>query len=155
MLRRIAALTLLLLAGPAMAAVAADADTGAKSAAPIADAVARAARGDDMSAYPWASAEAPKRPVILAALYGTYGTLQAMDVVSTRQALAVGALERNPLMKNGNMAAMIAVKAAAGASTIYFAERLWKKNRVGAVIVMAALNGASAAIVARNQRNAR
>jgi hypothetical protein len=78
-----------------------------------------------------------------------------MDVVSTRQALAAGALERNPLMKNGNMAAMIAVKAAAGASTIYFAERLWKKNRVGAVIVMAALNGASAAIVARNQRNAR
>jgi hypothetical protein len=47
------------------------------------------------------------------------------------------------------------VKAAAGASTIYFAERMWKKNRLGAVIVMAALNGATAAIVTRNQRNSR
>jgi hypothetical protein len=93
--------------------------------------------------------------MVLSALYGTYGTLQALDVVSTRRALAAGARERNPMMKGGNMTAMIAVKAAAGASTIFFTERLWKKNRVGAIIVMAALNGASAAIVAHNQRNAR
>lgn len=91
----------------------------------------------------------------LAALYGTYGTLQVMDVSTTRKALSSGARERNPLMNNGNLAAMVAVKAAAGASTIYFAERMWKKNRAGAVIVMAALNGVSAAIVAHNQHNAR
>jgi len=99
--------------------------------------------------------QAPKRPITLTALYGTYVTIQALDVVSTHRAIANGAQERNPLMRGGSVGTMIAVKAATGAATIFFAERMWKKNRVGAVIVMAALNGASAAIVARNQRNAR
>jgi len=99
--------------------------------------------------------QAPKRPVTLTALYGTYVTIQALDVVSTHRAIANGAQERNALMRGGSVGTMIAVKAASGAATIFFAERMWKKNRVGAVIVMAALNGASAAIVARNQRNAR
>ena len=153
-LRRVAAVTLLLLAGTATAARAADGDTGAATAMPIAAAVARAAKSTAPAADLWTLSRAPRRPVALSALYGTYGALQALDVVSTRRALAAGARERNPLMNGGNMTTMIAVKAAAGASTIYFTERLWKKNRVGAVIVMAALNGASAAIVARNQRNA-
>ena len=99
-------------------------------------------------------AQTPRRPVALATLYGTYGTLQVLAVVSTHRALAAGAQERNPIMKSGTPS-MIAVKAVTGASTIYFAERMWKKNRVGAVIVMAVLNGATAAVVARNQRNAR
>ena len=155
MFRRIAGLTLLLLAGPAAAAIGAENETATKSATPIAAAVARAAKDAEPSVDLWTLSQTPRRPVTLAALYGTYGALQAMDVVTTRRAIAVGANERNPLMKNGNMAAMIAVKAAAGASTIYFTERLWKKNRVGAVIVMAALNGATAAIVANNHRHAR
>lgn len=154
MLRRVA-LTLMLLAGPSTAALAAEGEAAAKSATPIAAAVARAAKSTDPSMNLWSLAQTPRRPMALSALYATYGTLQALDVVTTRRALSVGAHERNPMMKDGNMAAMIAVKAAAGASTIYFTERLWKKNRVGAVIVMAALNGATAAIVAHNQRNAR
>jgi hypothetical protein len=156
MLRRIAAVTLMLLAGPATRTMASEGDTAAKSPAPIATAIARAAKSTDAtSGTLWSIAQAPRRPVALSALYGTYGTLQALDVVTTRRAIAAGAQERNPLMKNGSVGAMIAVKAAAGASTIYFAERMWKKNRVGAVIVMAALNGATAAIVAHNQRNSR
>jgi hypothetical protein len=156
MLPRIAAVTLLLLAGSATGVVASDRDDAAKNAAPLVTAVAAAAATLEPSqANVWSTPQAPRRPTALAALYGTYGTLQALDVVSTRRAIAAGAQERNPLMKNGNLGAMIAVKAAAGASTIYFAERMWKKNRVGAVIVMAALNGATAAIVAHNQRNAR
>ena len=156
MLRRIAAVTLALLAGSATVAVASEGDAIAKNPAPIATAIANAAKTAEASPENlWSIAHAPRRPVALSALYGTYGTLQALDVVTTRRAIAAGAIERNPLMKNGNMGAMIAVKAAAGVSTIYFAERMWKKNRVGAVIVMAALNGASAAIVAKNQRNSR
>ena len=155
MLCRIA-VTLTLIAGFSPAAFAADEDTAARNATPLATAIANAAKSADVSSPNlWAIAQSPRRPVALAALYGTYGTLQALDVVSTRRAIATGAQERNPLMKNGNMAAMVAVKAAAGASTIYFAERMWKKNRVGAVIVMAALNGATAAVVAHNQRNVR
>jgi hypothetical protein len=103
----------------------------------------------------WAVLEAPKRPATLTTLYGSYAALQVLDVVSTRRALGAGAREINPLMRNGNMAAMIGVKAAAGTATIYFAERMWKKNKVGAIAVMAALNGASAVIVARNQQHAR
>jgi hypothetical protein len=156
MLRRIA-VTLMLLAGSAVPAAAADGnDTVTTNAAPIATAIAIAAKNTDPSTGNlWSFAQTPGRPAALATLYGTYGALQALDVVTSRRAIAAGAQERNPLMKDGNMTAMIAVKAAAGASTIYFAERMWKKNRVGAVIVMAALNGATAAIVTRNQRNSR
>ena len=156
MLCRVTAFTLLLLlAGPATAALASDRDTQAQGATPIAAAVSRAAKDAEPSVNLWPLSQTPRRPLALAALYGTYGTLQALDVVTTRRALAAGARERNPVMQGGSMGTMVAVKAAAGLSTIYFTERLWKKNRVGAVIVMAALNGATAAIVARNQRNAR
>ena len=46
--------------------------------------------------------------------------------------------------------AFIAVKVAATAGAILAGERMWKKNRVAAVIFVAAANGAVAAIVARN-----
>ena len=143
------------MAGSATAALASDGDAVAKGAPPLASAVARAARDAAPDVNQWMLPQAPRRPIALSALYGTYGTLQALDVVTTRRALGAGAREINPMMKGGTMAAMIAVKTVAGASTIYFTERLWKKNRVGAVIVMAALNGATAAIVARNHGNAR
>lgn len=155
MIRRATAFTLMLLAGPATAVIASERDTAAKSATPIAAAVTRAAMDVEPSVNLWSLSQTPRRPMALTALYGTYGTLQALDVVTTRRAIAAGARERNPVMNDGHMGTMIAVKAAAGLSTLYFTERLWKKNRVGAVIVMAALNGATAAIVARNQRNAR
>lgn len=156
MLRQIAAVTLMLLAGPATAAIASEGDASLTTAGPLAAAVANAAKMNEVSSVNvWSVAQMPRRPLALSALYGTYGTLQALDVVTTRRAMAAGARERNPLMNNGSIGTMIAVKAAAGASTIYFAERMWKKNRVGAVIVMAALNGATAAIVAHNQRNSR
>jgi hypothetical protein len=88
-------------------------------------------------------------------MYGTYGALSVMDLVSTRKAVANGAFEANPLMGSGNTKQMLAMKAATGAMSIYFAEKLWKKNRVGAIVTMAAINGMTAAIVARNTRNAR
>jgi hypothetical protein len=49
-------------------------------------------------------------------------------------------------------AAGLAVKAGATAATVYLTERLWRKNRVASIAVMAALNGAYAAIVAHNYR---
>jgi hypothetical protein len=102
----------------------------------------------------WAMPRTEKRPAALTALYGSYAALQVADVVTTRRAIAAGAREQNPLMGSGGTGQMIAIKAAAGASTIFFVERLWKKNKVGAVVVMAALNGATAAIAMRNARNA-
>ena len=109
----------------------------------------------DQSKNLWAAPQAPRRPALLPVLYGTYATFQAMDVMSTRKALAAGAHEANPSMTSGSMGAMLVVKAAAGTATIYFAERAWKRNRVGAILLMAALNGGTAAIAARNVHNAR
>ena len=49
----------------------------------------------------------------------------------------------------------MSTKAGAGAATYFAAEKLWKKNRVGAVMLMIAANGVSAAVVAHNVGNAR
>jgi hypothetical protein len=93
------------------------------------------------------------RPAALIPLYASFATLQALDYASTTRALASGAgTEANPMMRSivGNRAAFIAVKAGAAAGVIFAGEKMWKKNRVAAVIFVAAANGAVAAIVARN-----
>jgi hypothetical protein len=93
------------------------------------------------------------RPSVLVPLYVGFATLQGMDYHSTSRALAGGAgREANPMMRKivGNRPAFIAVKAATSAGVILVGERLWKKNRVGAVVFMAIANGAMAAVVARN-----
>jgi uncharacterized membrane protein len=126
-----------------------------QTAMPISTAVARAVRDVNPTVSLWTLSQSPHRPVAVGVLYGTYATLQALDVVSTRKAIGAGAHELNPVMNGGNVGAMLAVKAAVGVSTIYFTEKLWKKNRAGAIAVMVALNGAQAAIVAHNASYAR
>jgi uncharacterized membrane protein len=125
-----------------------------QTAMPISAEVARAVGDANPTVSLWTLSQSPHRPAAVGVLYGTYATLQALDVVSTRKALGAGGHELNPLMNRGNVGAMLAVKAAVGVSTIYFTEKLWKKNRAGAIAVMVALNGAQAAIVAHNTRNA-
>ena len=97
------------------------------------------------------------RPAALPTMYVALGVLQAADLYSTRRALDGRASEANPLMRRavGNSAAMLAVKALSTAGSIYFTERAWKINRKGAIVMMAVINGVSAAITARNLKNAR
>lgn len=104
----------------------------------------------------WMLDRGERRPAALPLMYVTLGALQGLDVYSTRRALAAGADEANPLMQKpaGSSGAMLAVKALSTAGTIYFVERAWKKNRKGAVVTMAIINGAMAAIAANNLRNA-
>jgi hypothetical protein len=92
------------------------------------------------------------RPPALPALYGSFAALQILDVHSTLRALGNGGREANPMMRGaaGSPAAMLAIKMGATATTIYATERLWKKNRVAAVVLMAALNSAYLVIVAHN-----
>lgn len=98
-----------------------------------------------------------KRPAILPALYASLGAMQAWDAYSTNAALKAGAREANPAVASfaGNTGALIGAKAAATVGTIFFAERLWKKNKVAAVVMLAAINGATAAVSMHNMRNAR
>lgn len=99
----------------------------------------------------------PKRPVVLPILYATLGAVQAWDMYSTSVALNAGAVEGNPIVAPvaRNSAGMVALKLATAGTTVFFAERLWKKNRVAAIVMMAAINGATAAVAVRNMQNAR
>ena len=111
----------------------------------------------DTAPEPWMLDRKVNRPGAVKTLYGTLAALHALDIYSTRRALNRGSSEINPIVEKaaGNAGAMIAVKAVSSAASVYFAERAWKKNRKGAVVLMAALNGVTAAVVARNLRNAR
>lgn len=152
MFRRITTLTLTALCIGVLHASAADQFSDAPGAAPIAGAVARAAKESEPTTL-WTLSQTPKRPALLPVLYGTYAGLQVMDIVSTRKAIAAGAREANPLMQKGGMATTIAMKAASSVGTVYVAEKMWKRHRVGAIVLMAAMNGVSAAVVAHNNRN--
>jgi hypothetical protein len=157
MLRRATAFTLMFLFASALNLAAADGAATAKTQATGtlgSEAIARAARDAEPSIDLWTLSQKPRRPALLPALYGTYAVLQGMDLVSTRKALSAGAREGNPVMGSGNLGTTIALKAATGAATVYFVEKTWKKHRVGAIVLMAAINGASAAVVAHNNRNA-
>ena len=78
--------------------------------------------------------------------------LQALDAHSTMSAIRNGAHEANPFMQGvaKSNSAMLAVKAGVAASTIFFAEKMWKRNRVGAVAMMIALNTIDAMVVVHN-----
>lgn len=95
-----------------------------------------------------------RRPAMLPALYVSLAVLQVADIYTTSAGLKRGAVEANPAFAPaaGNTSAMIAMKVASTAGAIACAEKLWKKNRVAAAIVMTAVNGATAAIAARNTR---
>ena len=109
--------------------------------------------------WPMASVYASdvKRPGLLPALYATLGAVQAWDVYSTSLALKAGAREANAAAApfTSNKGSMFGLKAATMAGTILCAEKMWKKNRVGAVVMMAAINGATAAVAMHNMQNAR
>ena len=114
-------------------------------------------RTDSTSAAVVLRAPQVTRPAILPALYVSFGALQAWDVYTTSGALKTGAREANPVAAPfaGSSAKIIALKAASTASTVFFVERAWKQNKVAAVVVMAAINGATAAVAMNNARIAR
>jgi hypothetical protein len=95
-----------------------------------------------------------RRPRALPPLYVSFVTLQALDVHATMKAVGKGGVEANPAMKGlvREPAAYVAAKIAATAATLYISERLWRRHRVGAVVLMLAVNGAYGVIVASNYR---
>lgn len=100
-----------------------------------------------------ASVGAPSRPSLLPALYAAQVALQAMDVRTTFAAISNGAHEANPLMQPfaKNQGAMLGVKAAVAASTIWMSEKMWRRgNRVGAIVSMVMSNAITAVVVAHN-----
>jgi len=97
-----------------------------------------------------------RRFPILGSMYVSYVGLQVADVLSTARALERGGREINPLLPfASNRGAMLAMKGATAAATIYLSEKVAKRSRVASIVMMAAINSAYAAIVAHNYRVAR
>jgi hypothetical protein len=98
-----------------------------------------------------------RRPAALPALYASFAVLQGLDAHSTLTAVGAGGREVNPAVRElvARPASFVAAKIAATAGTLYLTERLWKRHRVGAVVLMAALNVTYGAIVAHNYRDRR
>jgi hypothetical protein len=90
----------------------------------------------------------------LAALYGSYGALQALDMASTIAARNRGAREANPMLAGGYGQAT-ATKALMAGASVAAVQFVAKKSRKAAFVTMIALNVATAAVVANNVRNAR
>jgi hypothetical protein len=92
----------------------------------------------------------------LVPLYVSFATLQMLDAHSTIRALDAGGVEANPLMRGvaDRPAALVALKAGVAASTIVLTDRLRRRNKVGAIVLMAALNSAYAVVVSNNYRAA-
>jgi hypothetical protein len=133
-------------------------DTSSRSLREAAEAAATQLVGvTPQPTAPVASAVRERRPAPLVPLYLSFAALQALDVHSTSSAIDRGAVEANPLMKGlaGSEIGMIAVKAAGTTAVVYASERMWKKNRVAAVIFMVATNSAMAWVVNHNYRAAR
>jgi hypothetical protein len=97
-----------------------------------------------------------ERPAALVPLYLTFAGLQAVDVHSTLQALDNGARESNPMVRSamGHPAGMFVLKSGTAVGVVFLTERLWRRNRVAAVVTMIALNSAYATIAAHNYRTA-
>ena len=88
-------------------------------------------------------------------LYGSFATLQILDVHSTRRGVdETGAREVNPVLAPiaGSTVALLAVKAAATAFTMQRVERLRRRDSRRAKVLMVALNAAHAVIVVNNYR---
>ncbi len=90
----------------------------------------------------------------LNAMCVSFAALQVLDLHATFRAIDNGAREANPFLGGiaSNKGAMIGLKAATTAGTIYLVQKFGVKNRVASTILMAAANSAYAIIVAHNYR---
>jgi hypothetical protein len=93
------------------------------------------------------------RPSALPTMYVSLAGLQAYDGYVTLHGVRAGATETNPLVGGlaKQPAAFWTVKALSTATTIYFAEQLWRQNkRKEAIVTMVVANAVMGAVAARN-----
>lgn len=99
------------------------------------------------------SERATERPGGLMPLYVMLASLQAYDAYTTLVGVTHGAVEQNPLVgaAAAQSSALWTIKAVSTATTIYFAEQLWRDHRkTQAIALMVVANGTMAAVAARN-----
>lgn len=137
---RIATVAILSLGLSSVPAFAADNNAEARATTTAAEATNATPVDVDWSMPPVRfGGESTRRPGSLASLYVSLAGLHAFDAYSTLRGVSRGAHEANPLMQGAvkNPAVFWAMKAATTAVPMMVAEKMWKKNRAGAVAVMA------------------
>jgi hypothetical protein len=82
----------------------------------------------------------------------SFASLQVLDVTSTLRARERGAREANPVVAPlvNSRPALIGMKAGATVAVVYLTERLRKRHRIAAVLLMVGLNAGYVGVVARN-----
>jgi hypothetical protein len=99
-----------------------------------------------------------RRPPVLVPLYLSLAALHVADTVATVQAIREhDAREMNPAMRPfaGDHAALLLIKSASMAGTVFAVEKLWRKNRAAAVATMIGINTLYAGVVSHNIRTMR
>lgn len=93
-----------------------------------------------------------RHSAVLLSLYATTAAMQMMDVRSSLAAFNSGAVEANSLMSGivKSTPMFIAFKAGVAASAIYSAHAMAKHNKIGAIIMLSAVNSAYAMVVSHN-----
>ena len=92
---------------------------------------------------------------VLLPLYVSFAALQILDIHSTMLALdRDGVRETNPLIAGlaRKPAAFFALKAASTAGIVYLTEKIRKRHRTSAILLMTAFNSFYAVVVANNYR---
>lgn len=153
---RTAAVAVLSFSLSALPAFAADRDAEGRATASSADVASSAglAGETDWSLAPVHFDVEQTRPTALPVLFASLAALQAFDGYSTTKGIARGAREMNPLARAaaGRPAVFWALKAGTTVLPMMAAERMWKKNRVGAIVMMALANGVAVAVAANNAK---
>jgi hypothetical protein len=105
------------------------------------------------AARPSGASSARLTPV-MTSLYVSFVALQGLDVHSTLAAVRHGARETNPAMAAlaDRPAALVALKAGTAAGVLYMTERVRRRSRLGALLMMVGFNSAYATVVANNYR---
>jgi len=93
-----------------------------------------------------------KRPSALVPLYLLQGALQGVDAFTTIKGMKQGHAEQNPIFRGQNAGVMLTTKLITTTSSIFLAEKMWKKNRAAAIAIMVASNIVTSAVVANNYR---
>jgi len=152
---RIAAALIASISLSGVPALAADNDVERASATASAETVSTGGpmAGDvDWSMKPLHVGSGMKRPAVLAGLYASLAGLQVYDAASTARGLKQGAREGNPLMQGAahNAAMFWSIKAATTALPMMLADRMWKRNKAGAIVMMALANSVAATVAVNN-----
>lgn len=136
-------------AHPAFAADQTSADAAAAGTVALSAQAVTAPRVEQPLSWTYTAPVRSERPVALPLLYTSLAAAQVFDAYSTRQGLASGAREANPLMR-GEGAAFWTMKAVGTAVPIIIAERMWKKNKAAAIVTMVLANSVMAVVAANN-----